>query len=723
MSPNPALLQKGLLPDLAIDLPHDDAKVEWWYINGHLKSLDGNEYSFFASFFKNNNDYDRDYYSVMWALYDVKNNIYRSSNILDHQANEIIAQQIKKGEILNENSSFKAALLNGLKQGLPLPDRQSTSAASIAKNNLAITMHGNHFSRDGFGYNLRLVNDVDNIELQLSIIPEKPMCHYGEDGKIFNADGDYMQYHFFPDCRVYGSLTESTSTNVLEGRAWYDHEFGNGLSEHDSWNWFSIRLENNIQIMVYEYLVNKERHSLEAVWVDELGNQQAIHNVELRAKKYWRSVRSMKQYGVEWEISIPEKQALFTITACEYDQEFYCRIPSSPFWEGRLDVKGRLEECPVSGLAMAELGVFDNDKSISTYLSRVSDSVSEALDSCLPNELTDKALANLVMSNHSSTRLLGLDRHAIQKNIFEPIRSLSRRGGKCWRPLIPVLSCQLVGGDPQPFADWLFFPELLHVGSLIIDDVQDESPIRRGGQAIHETYGNATAINTGTLAYFIGEESMYSSSMSDEIKLKCYHMYHSCLKAAHVGQALDINGFYHLLDDEPTTKNINGVIDSVLAAYRLKTGAPASYLGQIGVIVGNGNQQNIDLMGAFMEVVGIAFQIVDDVLNIRGFEQKSKQKGEDIKDGKLTIPILLHLLKSEDKSACLSRFKEAIGASDGELDGLAQLMEQSGSLVESIDMAEEMVENAWVVLDQGTSNSYAKIQLRALVDYLIHRVK
>ena len=76
------------------------------------------------------------------------------------------------------------------------------------------------------------------------------------------------------------------------------------------------------------------------------------------------------------------------------------------------------------------------------------------------------------------------------------------------------LSCMdLVGGDSQQFAHWLALPELLHVGSLIIDDVQDDSDVRRGGPACHKMYGEPLAINAGCASYFLAQIPAVTSGL------------------------------------------------------------------------------------------------------------------------------------------------------------------------------------------------------------------
>lgn len=89
-----------------------------------------------------------------------------------------------------------------------------------------------------------------------------------------------------------------------------------------------------------------------------------------------------------------------------------------------------------------------------------------------------------------------------------------------------MLACiDSVGGDSQPFINLLAMPELIHTGSLIVDDVQDKSEKRRGGKTLHHIYGEPLAINAGNACYFIGDIVVGDSQISEQIRLKIYQLF------------------------------------------------------------------------------------------------------------------------------------------------------------------------------------------------------
>src|SRR6202008_1335983 len=88
----------------------------------------------------------------------------------------------------------------------------------------------------------------------------------------------------------------------------------------------------------------------------------------------------------------------------------------------------------------------------------------------------------------------------------------------------------------------LGMPELMHVGSLIVDDVEDRSLVRRGGPACHVMYGEGIALNAGTAAYFLTQHFLDVDEIAAPTKLRLYNLYFEALRGGHAGQALDLAG-------------------------------------------------------------------------------------------------------------------------------------------------------------------------------------
>jgi geranylgeranyl pyrophosphate synthase len=246
--------------------------------------------------------------------------------------------------------------------------------------------------------------------------------------------------------------------------------------------------------------------------------------------------------------------------------------------------------------------------------------------------------------------------------LSRPITDILRRGGKGWRGYTLAICCRMVGGDFSQHEDWLAFAELLHVGSLIVDDVEDNSVLRRGGPACHLVYGPAVAINTGTLAYFAVQRLIEDARVSDATKLAIYREYVSLLRLAHIGQGLDLE--LTIGGASPNDLSDIAMVDieqRVRSCHRLKSGVPFKQFARIGARLGSGSDEDIDLLGGYFLELGTAFQLVDELLDVTGFIQGGKTLGEDLHNGKWTVPIarLMRATAPDQRRALVEELRRA----------------------------------------------------------------
>jgi geranylgeranyl pyrophosphate synthase len=316
----------------------------------------------------------------------------------------------------------------------------------------------------------------------------------------------------------------------------------------------------------------------------------------------------------------------------------------------------------------------------------------------------------------------GVDVEQYARTHLHPIREIVDRGGKGWRSYAAITCIDIVGGDSRKFVEWIALPELMHVGSLIVDDVEDKSTTRRGGPTAHVMYGEGQAINSGTAAYFIGTHLLDSKLVSDRDKIRTYDLYFEALRAGHAGQAIDIDGFEHMMEGVVASGDSALLEERVLAVHRLKTAAPAGCLARMGAIAGGGSEAQIEGLGRFFEDLGLAFQIIDDVLNLRGFKGNLKSKAEDINQGKITLPVakamsrlgprerqwLWETLRTKPEDVCVV----------GKI--VAQL-EACGAIEACAVQARALVEEGWQKLEPTVEDSLSKLLLRAFGWYVLER--
>jgi geranylgeranyl pyrophosphate synthase len=315
-----------------------------------------------------------------------------------------------------------------------------------------------------------------------------------------------------------------------------------------------------------------------------------------------------------------------------------------------------------------------------------------------------------------------LDIHRLAASLVAPIRSISDRGGKAWRPFAALACINVVGGDSRRFLHWLVMPEIVHVGSLIVDDVEDGSAVRRGGPACHLSYGAPAAINAGTAAYFLAEPPVDRDELAPAVKLQLYRLFFDALRAGHAGQALDLADVSDLAGGAAASGKVGALLRHVMTVHRLKTAIPAAMFARAGALLGGGTREQIDRLGAYFEAVGLAFQIIDDVRDVRGFERELKQRGEDIALGKVTLPVVRALERLPPPAR--SRLWRTLASRPSDrllIEQISLLLEDCGALAACCSDARELVENAWSKLTPVIDDSQFKLMLRAFGWYVLER--
>ncbi len=150
--------------------------------------------------------------------------------------------------------------------------------------------------------------------------------------------------------------------------------------------------------------------------------------------------------------------------------------------------------------------------------------------------------------------------------------------------------------------------------------------------------------------------------------------------------------------------------------------APPFRCFPLGAAMANASRELTDLLGAYLEAIGISFQIIDDVLNLRG--TLGKTLGEDITAGKITFPVAMALprLKTREEREQLWTTLMAKPTERAVIDNTIALLESCGAIDASMEVADKLVNNAWANLDKVLPASLYKMQLRAFGFYVLQQV-
>jgi len=724
--------------DLAIhDLPHASAGVEWWYINSHLQAGDGGRYSVFAAFFRIDSTPEGATEKVhthylTWALVDTDGGRYHPHTLLDQQTPKLALDDLERSA-----GSADARMTRAFKEifnrnVLPLPDRLMPAEAVVALDTLALDYGGgNRFSKlPDNSYAIELASPGNETTVQLRFTLDKPVVRHGDDGVVRGLAGHDMFYYFSPRTRVNGHIRLDGRQHVVQGSGWYDHEFGDGDGKGSgngdakvAWNWVSAQLDDGSEVCAYD-LIDKADHTKGhgrwVVVIDPTGRSRGYDEFAFESHDVWTSTKTFNEYPTRYVLRIPGAGIELDISPVFPEQEVITIISSPAFWEGVVEVSGSVRGKAVSGRGFVERSGFSVSDSTEEFFSSVGRQTRRAIDRLLTDQPTPVQASGLIGGSEHYISGISLDQYS--RTVLRPIREIILRGGKAWRSYGMLACMDIVGGDSQRFADWLVVPELLHVGSLIIDDVQDESTVRRGGPACHVAHGVPLAINAGCASYFLAELPLGHKRLPDAVMVRIYAAYFDAIRAAHAGQALDIDGLTSLVPQVVESGDGALLEQRVLGIHRLKSAAPSGALARVAALVAGGTERQAEALGELFEAFGVAFQVIDDVLNLRGFEQDRKSRGEDITAGKVTAPVAkaMALLDLKDRR----RLWELVASkpSDPRLIGEAvRLVDSCGALAQCEAQAREIVENAWRALDPLVPDSVYKVRMRTFGWFLLDR--
>lgn len=292
--------------------------------------------------------------------------------------------------------------------------------------------------------------------------------------------------------------------------------------------------------------------------------------------------------------------------------------------------------------------------------------------------------------------------------LFAPIEDILSRGGKRWRPLLMTLVCETLGGGDSalPLAPLV---EFCHNASLIHDDIEDDSDQRRGKPAVHHIYGVDTAINSGSFFYFLSLSCIdaYKGGNKEGI----YRLWGDYMRKLHLGQAMDIS-WHRDIKFVPS-------IEEYYVMCGMKTGTLARLAVEVGAHAADAPEGTAQMLGEAAEKLGIGFQILDDVKNLTtGIP--GKKRGDDIVEGKKSLPVLLYLRKfPEKRERIFYCFYEAksYGASVPEVEECIEILTNTGVIKEAEEKARDLIKEAQDIINSPkyTVNEEGRSLLSGLI--------
>jgi geranylgeranyl pyrophosphate synthase len=252
--------------------------------------------------------------------------------------------------------------------------------------------------------------------------------------------------------------------------------------------------------------------------------------------------------------------------------------------------------------------------------------------------------------------------------------------------------------------------------TLMVDDIEDDSQLRRGQPCTHKVYGIDVAVNAGNAMYFLPYTLIRDATdMPAEKRILLANIYAQEMLNVHIGQGMDI--LWHRGQKYSISE------DEYLQMCAYKTGTLARMAARAGALLGNGTPEQQNVLGKFSETIGVAFQIQDDLLNLVGEEfAKGKGVGEDIHEGKRTIMVLHTLQHANEKDkARLLEILNAHPSDEKTIREAISIIQKHGSMDYARKKARELVEKSWNEVEKVLPHSKAKEILHAFAEYLINR--
>ncbi len=290
---------------------------------------------------------------------------------------------------------------------------------------------------------------------------------------------------------------------------------------------------------------------------------------------------------------------------------------------------------------------------------------------------------------------------------------LIKAGGKKLRPSLVVLSSEAVGGTAEAALKTGAAVELIHTFSLIHDDIMDQDEKRRGKPSVHVLWGEPMAILAGDTLFskaFAAVLRSEEDGVAPELILPALHtVVDSCVKICE-GQACDM-GFAERQDVAET--------EYLWMIYK-KTAALIAAATKSGAILGGGTPEQVEALSEYGRLIGMAFQIQDDYLDVASSEEDlGKPVGSDIVEGKMTLLVVNALSKAskEDQERLITILKEE---GDENVTEAMDILEKYGSIEYAWQVAQEDVNKAKSLLDI-LDDSPAKEALLRIADFVLER--
>lgn len=710
---------------LPSESPNHESSLEWWFVHGEYAGPEVAAQHFMVSLFRHGITERDDGFSLICSLFDSESGTNRTLTRVDRASFEhllTLTPQLKKmgldGRLLEIYIDELGR--NGPPRGIAVTEGDAT----VRSQPFSVQWGDFSFSQLPQAFRLGFTAPGKPQECDLELQPETeriaiPGCFDLGKGR------PGLRYNCYPRL----SLDGRVDGRQVTGTAWLDHQWGSmaflmgggGKPQALGWDWFGINFDDGTDWVVGTLRNMKSRRIFrKSVTIrNRDGSTRIVSDFKIRPTKHWESTATNIRYPVGWRIGVPELEALLDFEPLAENQEVPVLGLMRAIWEGAGTVTGAIAGKEVRGVARGELQGYGYPFNGNELFGNIGRRVDQHLEDFLPKTIGPSSVRRYVGSSNWQ-----LDATAYTDMLSRPVWDLIRRGGKKWRPTLAILLLDALGVETTPYEELISaLAELTHTGSLIIDDIEDSSLLRRGEQSIHLRYGQDVAINAANTIYFLPTLTLMDHQhLSEKQRLDIHEVIMRQFIRAHFGQALDL-----FWTKKASRKALRGTpndsaVNKILQMYEFKSAAIVEGLAETAAIIAGADGETRSACTEFGRSFGVAFQIVDDVHNFSNGPEWRKECGEDLRAGKLTYVILraARSLKGEAKK----RLWEIISSEElrrqaGRIEEGVDLVQASGALERCRAEAKSLVEPKMKGLAERLAVSESKISLLYLCHYLL----
>jgi octaprenyl-diphosphate synthase len=316
------------------------------------------------------------------------------------------------------------------------------------------------------------------------------------------------------------------------------------------------------------------------------------------------------------------------------------------------------------------------------------------------------------------SRLVADDLQAVNRLIVEHMQSpvalipqlashIVAAGGKRLRPMLTLASARLCGYEGERHLGLAACVEFIHTATLLHDDVVDASDLRRGLATANALWGNKPSVLVGDFLFSRAFQLMVADGSLDVLRILS-----NASAVIAEGEVLQLM----------TANDISSGEDTYMRVIEAKTAALFAAACRVGAVVAARPSEEELALERFGSGFGIAFQLVDDILDYSALQAElGKTVGDDFRDGKITLPVVLAIQRGDaGERSFWRRCLEDQDQRDGDLERAIEYLQRHNALTDSMARAREHAASARQAL-AGFPDGPAKAALLEVVDFCIDR--